>query len=54
MHDAGTSGHPVHLTGVNLLADAETVAMMDLPIEQIGDRGEADMRMRPNIDPLTG
>ena len=40
--------------GQDLLADTQTVTVMDFAIEQIGDRRQADMRMRPDIDPLAG
>ncbi len=33
---------------------AETVAMHDLAVEQIGDGGKPDMRVRPNVDALAG
>ncbi len=33
---------------------AEAVAMHDLAVEQIGDGGEADMRMRPHVDAVAG
>jgi hypothetical protein len=43
MHDAATCGHPVNLAWADLLADAETVAVMDLTVEQIGYCRQADM-----------
>ena len=43
-------GHPVHLAGIDGLEAAQAVAMKDLALEQIGDRGQADMGVRANID----
>src|SRR6202046_847929 len=53
MHDAGASSHPVNLARADLLADAETVGVMDLTVEQIGDRRQADMGVRSDVDPFT-
>ncbi len=35
-------------------AGAETVAMHDFAVEQIGDGGEPDMRVRPHVDAVAG
>ena len=49
--DAAARGHPVHFTGTNHLMKAETVAMDDLAREQVRDRRQANVRMRPHVDP---
>src|SRR5262245_19645322 len=49
VRDAAARGHPVHFGGMNGLLEAEAVPMDDLAIEQISDRGQADMRMGPHI-----
>ena len=54
MDDATTCGHPVDLARTDRRGGAEAVAMHDLPVEQEGDGGEADMGMRPHVDALTG
>ena len=41
--------HPVDLLGTDCLLVGQAVAMHDLACEQIGDRGEPNMRMRSNI-----
>ena len=51
MHDAASGGHPVHVAGMDLLAEAQAVAMQDLAIEEIGDGRERDVRVR--ADPGT-
>src|SRR5436853_2839908 len=52
MHDAAPGSHPVHRTGMDRRFDAEIVAMNDLAIIEIRERGEADMRMRPHVQPV--
>ena len=49
MHDAAPGGHPVDLAGPDRHRGAEAVAVHDLAVEQIGHRGEPDMRMRPHV-----
>src|SRR5690606_13725439 len=49
MGDAAPGRHPVYLAGPDDLLDAETVAMGDLPAEEIAYRRKADMRMRLDI-----
>src|SRR5258708_6453737 len=50
--EAGALGHPVHLTRNDILAEGQIVAVVDLAVEQIGHRREADMRMRAYVDAL--
>ena len=52
MHDAAAGGHPVHLAGADRHRGAETIAVHDLAVEQVADRGEPDMRVRPHVQPL--
>src|SRR6185503_15069800 len=47
-------GHQVHRAGRDLLDVAFAVAMHDRAVEQIGDGGEPDMRMRPHVHALAG
>src|SRR5689334_24553515 len=50
MGDALARCHPVHLSRPDCLFAVEAVAMHDLALEQISDRGKADMRMRADVD----
>jgi len=43
-------GHPVHLARRDGDLGADAIAMGDLAVEQVGDGGEADMRVRPDVD----
>src|ERR1700734_190423 len=54
MHDAAPGGHPVHRAGPDRHRGAEAVAMHDLAVEQVGDGGEPDMRVRPHVDAVAG
>ncbi len=47
--DALTCGHPVDFAGPDHLLVAERVAMRDLAVEEVRDRRQADVRMRPHI-----
>src|SRR4029079_2251465 len=46
--------HPIDRAGADRLHAADTVAMHDLAFEEIGHGCEADMRMRPDIEPGAG
>src|ERR1700730_16537442 len=50
MDNAAAGGHPVHRPGPDRLRVAQAVAVQDFTVEQIGDRGEADMRVRPHVE----
>src|SRR3954463_5198393 len=50
MRDAAAGRHPVDLARPNRLDYAKTIAMLDFAFEQIRDRGQTNMRMRPHID----
>ena len=54
MHDAAARGHPVDLAGPDRRRGAEAVAVHDLAVEQIGDGGKPDMRMRPHVEAVAG
>jgi hypothetical protein len=54
VHDAATGNHPVDLVRPDTLSETQTVTMQDLALEQIGDRGQPDMRMRPHIERAAG
>ena len=54
MYDAAAGGHPVHSAGANGLDSSEAVAMIKCAFEEPRHRGEADMRVRTDIQPLAG
>ena len=54
VNDAAPRGHPVDLAGLDGLHGAKTVSMNDRPGEQIGHRGQTDMRMGPHVDARAG
>src|ERR1700728_1417707 len=54
MNDATPRRHPVHRAGPDRHRGAETVAVDDFAVEQIGHGGKADMRMRPNVNAVAG
>src|SRR5690606_34968616 len=43
-------GHPVDLAGMDRLLGADAVPVHDLAFEQVGDRGQPDVRMRTHVD----
>ena len=47
-------GHQVHRAGLDLLDVALAVAVHDAAVEQIGDGGKPDMRMRAHVHALAG
>ncbi|QTK79420.1 hypothetical protein AT6N2_C1722 [Agrobacterium tumefaciens] len=53
MHDAAPGRHQVDVAGANDKLGAETVAMLDFAVEQIGHRGKPDMRVRLDVERLT-
>jgi hypothetical protein len=54
MGDAVTRRHQVDRAGLDPLVGAEAVAMVELALEEIGHRRQADVGMRTNVDPLPG
>ena len=54
MHDAAPGRHQVDVAGADDEFGAETVAMLDFAVEQIGDGGKPDMRMRFDVECLSG
>jgi len=50
MGDSAPGGHPVHLARRDGDLGADAVAVGDLAVEEIGDGGKADVRVRANID----
>src|ERR1700681_923343 len=54
MHDAAPGGHPVDRAGPDRHRGAKTVAMHDFAVEQVGDGGEPNMRVRPHVDAVAG
>ena len=51
MDDAAPGGHQVDLAGADGGATAKAVAVVDSALEQPGDRGEIDMRVRAHVHP---
>jgi hypothetical protein len=54
MRDAAPGGHQIHGAGLDFLNVALAVAVHDAAVEQIGDGGESDMRMRTHVHALAG
>ena len=54
MDDALARGHQIDRARLDPWRDAERIAMVDRAVEQIGDGGEVDMRVRPDVHPLAG
>src|SRR5512147_1552411 len=54
MYDAVTRGHPVYVTRGDPLHAAKAVAVQERALEEIGDRGQSDVRMRSHVDPCAG
>src|SRR5580698_2311744 len=49
MNDAAPRAHPVDGARLDALHGAEAVTVQDRTLEQIGDSGQADMRMRSHV-----
>ena len=54
MSDTTPRRHEVHCARHDLLDVTFAVPMQDASIEQVGDRSEADVRMRPHIQAVPG
>src|SRR2546428_12244617 len=54
MRNAAAGRHPVDRARPDRLHRPEAVPVQDLPLEQIGDGGEADVRMRPDVETPAG
>ena len=54
MHDAAPGRHPVDAPGLNRLMRAQAVAMVELAFEQIGDRGQVDVRVGADVGAVAG
>src|SRR5690242_5307828 len=52
--DAATRRHPVDGAGLDRLVRAQAVPVNDLALEEVRHRCEADVRMRADVEPLTG
>ena len=46
MDDSAPCGHEIHCPRADGLHDAQAVAVNDFPVEQVGNGGDADMRVR--------
>jgi len=49
VHDAAPGGHPVHGARVDALHRAQAVAVQEGTLEEVGDRGQPDVRVRTDI-----
>ncbi len=49
MDDAAPGGHQVDRARLDHLVAADAVAVLDRAFEQIGDSGEVDVRVRPDV-----
>jgi len=47
--DAAASRHPVHRAGLDPLDDAGRIAVHDRALEQVGQRRQADVGVRPHV-----
>jgi hypothetical protein len=54
VHNASAGRHPVHIAGMYLPDITQTVTVFERAVEQISDRGQRNMRVRPHIDPDSG
>ena len=54
MGNAAPGGHEVHRAGGDLQRIALAVAVHHGAVEQVGDGGKPDMRVRPHVEPLPG
>ena len=50
VNNASTGRHPVHIARINLPDITQTVTMLERAVEQISDRGQRNMWVRPYID----
>src|SRR3974377_1390260 len=54
MHNAPPRSHPFDLARFYRRRRAQVIAMHYLAVEQIGDGGKPDGRMRPHVEPVAG
>ena len=54
MRHAAPRQHPVHLTGIDHLVGAQTVAVLKFALVQVGHSPQPDMRVRAHVDALIG
>ncbi len=54
MDDAGARGHQIDRAGADHLVGAQTVAVLDRAVEQIGDGGEIDVRVGADVHAAAG
>jgi hypothetical protein len=53
MSDATPGGHEIHRARRNLKRVSFAVAMYNSPVKQVGDRGEPDMGMGPDVQAMS-
>src|SRR5689334_19437098 len=54
MSNPATGGHQIHGARLDPLNRSKAVTMVDCARKQESDRGEIDVRVRPDVDPLSG
>ena len=54
MGHAAPGDHPVQFAGTDDLVGPGAVPVMEVAAKEVGDGAETDMRMRPNVDALSG
>ena len=52
MRDAASGGHPIHFAGMNRFFRAHAIPMPDLAVEEIRDRRQPNVWMRPHVHAL--
>ena len=52
--DAASRAHPVYRARLDGDVGAQRVPVVDLPLEQVGQRGKVDMRVRTHVNALIG
>src|SRR4051794_36933636 len=50
MHHAAPRDHPIDVAWTNNLLRTQAVTVHELALEQVRERGEPDVRMRPHVD----
>ncbi|MNQ92681.1 hypothetical protein D3C85_1081120 [compost metagenome] len=54
MGDAVAGGHPADVTGLDPLVRTQAVLVLQFALEQVGEGGQADMRMLAHVHALAG
>src|ERR1700722_16586069 len=54
MRDSASRRHPIHIAGADFLHRAQAVPMLERPGEEISHCRERNMRVRPDVDSISG